>query len=162
MGDRRSRMSTRKRKTDSKDSRSEFGQKVLNVRRVARVVAGGRRFNFSVVVILGDKKGSVGVGIGKGADTAAAIDKATRDARKQMFKIKTTDSMSIPHEVFAKYASSEVLIIPVAGKGLVAGSAVRNVLDLAGVTDVTAKILTRSKNKLNIARATVTALKQLT
>jgi len=150
----------RRKKPPSKDSRSEFAQKVISVRRVARVVAGGRRFNFSVVIIIGDKNGSVGVGIGKGGDTAVAIEKALRDARKQMVKIKTTDTMSLPHEVYAKYSSSEVIIIPVPGKGLVAGSAVRNVLDLAGITDVTAKILSRSKNKLNIARATMQALKQ--
>jgi len=152
---------SRKRKPSQREGRSEFSQKVVSIRRVARVVAGGRRFSFSVVIILGDKAGSVGVGIGKGGDTAIAIDKAIRDAKKEMIKVKTTESMSIAHEVRAKYSSSEIIIIPVPGKGLVAGSAVRNVLELAGVTDVTGKIFSRSKNKLNIARATMKALKSL-
>lgn len=124
-------------------------------------MAGGRRFNFSLVVIIGDKKGRVGVGLGKAMDTALAIDKATRDAKRQMITVLRTKSGSIPHQVSSKYASSTVEIIPSKGRGLVAGSAVRTVLDLAGVTDVVTKIHTRSKNKLTIARATVEALKQL-
>ncbi|OGG78176.1 hypothetical protein A3A36_00735 [Candidatus Kaiserbacteria bacterium RIFCSPLOWO2_01_FULL_52_12b] len=124
-------------------------------------MAGGRRFNFSLVVIIGDKKGRVGVGLGKGVDTALAIDKATRDAKKHLFTIPRTASGSIPHQVRAKYASSTVEIIPSKGRGLVAGSAVRTVLDFAGVTDVVTKIHSRSKNKLTIARATVEALKKL-
>jgi small subunit ribosomal protein S5 len=124
-------------------------------------MAGGRRFNFSLVVVIGDHKGRVGVGLGKGADTALSIDKAVRDAKKHLFAVPRTASGSIPHGVEAKYASSTVEIIPSRGRGLVAGSAVRTVLDLAGVTDVVAKIHSRSKNKLTIARATVEALKQL-
>lgn len=141
--------------------RGEFEQVTIDARRVARVMAGGRRFNFSLVVIIGDKKGRVGVGLGKGVDTALAIDKATRDAKKHLFAVPRTATGSIPHQVSAKYASSTVEIIPSRGRGLVAGSAVRTVLDLAGVTDVVTKIHTRSKNKLTIARATVAALKKL-
>jgi len=153
--------SSRKRKQVSRESRSDLAQKVIKIRRVTRVVAGGRRFSFSVVVVVGDKNGSVGVGIGKGSDTAIAIEKAIKSAKKNMIKIKKTDTNSLPHEVRAKYNSADVLIIPVPGKGLVAGSAVRNVLDHAGITDITAKILSRSKNKLNIARATVKALAEI-
>ena len=141
--------------------RGEFEQVTIDARRVARVMAGGRRFNFSLVIIIGDKKGRVGVGLGKGVDTALAIDKATRDAKKHLFTVARTASGSIPHQVAAKYASSTVEIIPSKGRGLVAGSAVRTVLDLAGVTDVVTKIHSRSKNKLTIARATVEALKKL-
>lgn len=141
--------------------RGEFEQVTIDARRVARVMAGGRRFNFSLVVVIGDKKGRVGVGLGKGMDTALAIDKATRDARKHLFTVPRTVSGSIPHQVSMKYASSIVEIIPSAGRGLVAGSAVRTVLDLAGVTDVVTKIHSRSKNKLTMARATVGALKKL-
>lgn len=141
--------------------RGEFDQVTLDARRVARVMAGGRRFNFSIVVVIGDKKGRVGVGIGKGADTALAIDKATRDAKKHLITIPRTKSGSIPHEVATKYASSTVAIIPSEGRGLVAGSAMRTVLELGGVADVVAKIHSRSKNKLTIARATVEALKKL-
>jgi len=141
--------------------RGEFDQVTIDARRVARVMAGGRRFNFSLVVVIGDRKGRVGVGLGKGVDTALAIDKATRDAKKHLFMVPRTASGSIPHEVSTKYASSTVEIIPSRGRGLVAGTAVRTVLDLAGVTDVVTKIHTRSKNKLTIARATVAALKKL-
>ena len=141
--------------------RGEFEQVTIDARRVARVMAGGRRFNFSLVVVIGDRKGRVGVGLGKGADTALAIDKATRDAKKHLLTVPRTASGSIPHQVLAKYSSSTVEIIPSKGRGLVAGSAVRTVLDLAGVTDVVTKIHTRSKNKLTIARATVAALKKL-
>lgn len=141
--------------------RSEFDQVTIAVRRVARVMAGGRRFSFSVAIVIGDKKGRVGVGLGKGADTALAIDKAVRDAKKHLITVTRTDSNSIPHDVRAKYASSTVEIMPSPGRGVVAGSAMRSVLELAGVTDVIAKIHTRTKNKLTIARATVDALKGL-
>lgn len=141
--------------------RSEFDQATLDVRRVARVMAGGRRFSFSVTVVIGDKKGRVGVGLGKGADTALAIDKAVRAAKKALITVPLTKGRSIRHEVSAKYASSTVELIPSPGRGLVAGSAVRSVLEYAGVTDIITKIQTRSKNKLTIARATVAALKQL-
>lgn len=141
--------------------RSEFDQATLDVRRVARVMAGGRRFSFSVTVVIGDKKGRVGVGLGKGADTALAIDKAVRAAKKSLFTVPLTKTRSIAHAVEANYASSTVEVIPSPGRGLVAGSAMRTVLEYAGVTDVIAKIQTRSKNKLTIARATVEALKTL-
>lgn len=141
--------------------RSEFDQVTLDVRRVARVMGGGRRFSFSVTVVIGDKKGRVGVGLGKGADTALAIDKAVRAAKKALITVSLTKSRSIEHAVTAKYASSTVEIIPSPGRGLVAGSAMRTVLEYAGVTDIIAKIQTRSKNKLTIARATVEALKTL-
>jgi small subunit ribosomal protein S5 len=141
--------------------RGEFDQVTIDARRVARVMAGGRRFNFSLVIVIGDRKGRVGVGLGKAVDTALAIDKATRDAKKHLFTVPRTKSGSIPHAVESKYASSIVEIIPSKGRGLVAGSAVRTVLDLAGVTDVVTKIHTRTKNKLTIARATVAALKKL-
>ncbi len=141
--------------------RSEFNQKMLGIRRVARVMAGGRRFNFSVCMVLGDKKGRVGVGLGKAADTAAAIDKASRHAKKNMITVELTKTNSIKHNITAKYAASVVEIRPSPGRGLVAGSAVRTVLELAGVTDVTAKIHSRSHNSINNARAAIEALKTL-
>jgi len=139
----------------------EFDHKVINVRRVARVVAGGRRFSFSVVVIAGDRKGRVGVGIGKAGDTALAIEKALNKAKKDMIKVPMTENKSIAHEVDAKFQSANVSLRPAKGRGLVAGSSVRVMLNLAGVKDVNAKISSRSKNKLNIARATIIALKSL-
>jgi small subunit ribosomal protein S5 len=141
--------------------RSEFDQATLDVRRVARVMAGGRRFSFSVTIVIGDKKGRVGVGLGKGADTALAIDKAVRSAKKSLITVPLTKDRSIEHAVSAKYSSSTIELIPSKGRGLVAGSAVRSVLEYAGVTDVISKIQTRSKNKLTIARATIEALKKL-
>lgn len=148
-------------RTRAPRERGEFDQVTIDVRRVARVMAGGRRFNFSLVVVIGDRKGRVGVGLGKAGDTALAIEKATRDAQKNLYTIPRTKSGSIAHAVKTKYASSTVEIFPSKGRGLVAGSAVRTVLDLGGVTDVVTKIHSRSKNKLTIARATVAALKNL-
>lgn len=142
-------------------TRPEFDQKIVSIRRVTRVMAGGRRFSFSVSMVIGDKKGKVGVGIGKAGDTQLAIEKAVRNAKKNMITVLMDKDHHIPHDVHTKYASSEVMIIPAAGRGLVAGSSVRTVLELAGVKDVTAKLFSRSKNKLNNARATVEALKQL-
>ena len=141
--------------------KSEYDQKLIDVRRVARVVAGGRRFSFAVALVAGDRKGKVGVGTGKAGDTASAIEKAMRSAKKSMITVKMTDSHSIPHEVRAKFSSGRVIIKPAQGRGLVAGSAVRNVLDLAGIKDVNAKVLSPSKNKLNIARAALKALSQV-
>lgn len=143
------------------ERRSEFAQKIVSIRRVARVMAGGRRFNFSVSIVLGDKRGRVGVGLGKAADTALAIDKASRDAKRKMLTLNLTKNRSISHNIGAKYAASVVEIRPSKGRGLVAGSSVRTVLELAGVTDVTAKLLSRSRNPLNNARAAIEALKQV-
>jgi small subunit ribosomal protein S5 len=141
-------------------AKPEFDQKIIEIRRVTRVVAGGRRFAFSVALVAGNKQGKVGVGIGKASDTALAIEKALKDAKKNMVVIKRTKTNSIPHEVMAKYCTSQVYFRPAPGKGIVAGSSARNVLDLAGVTDVSSKIFTRSKNKLNIAKAAIVALKE--
>jgi small subunit ribosomal protein S5 len=141
--------------------RSEFDQATLDVRRVARVMGGGRRFSFSVTVVIGDRKGRVGVGLGKAADTALAIDKAVRDARKHLITVPLTADNSIRHAVSARYGSSDIEIIPSPGRGLVAGSAMRIVLEYAGVTNVVTKILSRTKNKLTIARATVKALESI-
>lgn len=139
----------------------EFDQKIVAIRRVTRVVAGGRRFSFSVVIALGDKKGRVGVGLGKAGDTSLAIEKAINSAKKNMIKLALTKTSSIRQQVDAKYGSSRVFIKPSAGKGMVAGSSIRTILELAGVKDINAKIISRSKNKLNIARATMTALAKL-
>jgi len=141
--------------------RQEYEQKIISIRRVTRVMAGGRRFSFSVAMVIGDKKGKVGVGIGKAGDTQLAIEKAMRDAKKHLLVILMDKNQHIPHDVHTKYASSEVMIMPAPGRGLVAGSSVRTVLELGGVKDVTAKIFSRSKNKLNNAKAAIEALKQL-
>lgn len=160
-GDRGNRRPRRSGAARPERTRPEFDQKIISIRRVTRVMAGGRRFSFSVAMVVGDKKGKVGVGIGKAGDTQLAIDKAVRDAKKHMIVIPMNKDSHLPHDVHTKYASSEVMIMPAPGRGLVAGSSVRTVLEMAGVKDVTAKIFSRSKNKLNNARAAVEALKLL-
>ncbi|MFH1200908.1 MAG: 30S ribosomal protein S5 [bacterium] len=139
----------------------EFDQKILNIRRVTRVVAGGRRFSFSVAIVAGDKKGCVGLGLGKAGDTALAINKALRNAKKNMVRLNLTKTMSIPHELSAKFSSSYIMLIPNKGRGLVAGSVVRDIIKLSGVKDITGKILSKSKNKLNNAKAVMAALAQI-
>lgn len=139
----------------------EFDQKILDIRRVTRVVAGGRRFSFSVALVAGDKKGSVGLGLGKAGDTSLAINKALRNAKKNMIKVKLTKTLSIPHELSAKFSSCKVEIMPNKGRGLVAGSALRDILNLAGIKDITGKIHSASKNKLNNAKAVISALSQI-
>ena len=141
--------------------KSEFDQRILNIRRVVRVVTGGRRFSFSVAIVIGNHKGSVGVGTGKGLDTALAIDKALKNAKKNVVKINLVKGNSIAHEVDVKYSSARIVIRPAEGRGLIAGSAIRDIFELAGISDVSAKIHSPSKNKLNIARATLLALAQL-
>lgn len=141
--------------------KSEFDSKMITIRRVARTVAGGRRFSFSVAIIIGNKKGKVGVGLGKAGDTTLAIEKATRDARKKMITLNLTKDSSIRHEVSAKYNASRVTLMPAKGRGLVAGSSVRPVLELAGITNIVAKVHSGSKNGLNNARAAIEALKTL-
>lgn len=149
-------------KAYSRNNKSDFEQKMVDIRRVARVVAGGRRFSFRVFLVIGNRKGEVGVGLGKASDTAAAIDKAFRNAKRKLVKVKITKEFSIPHEVEAKFVSSKVMLMPISkGRGLRAGSSVRTVLDLAGLKDISAKIVSRSKNKVNNAMAAVNALKKL-
>jgi small subunit ribosomal protein S5 len=141
--------------------RSEFDQKIIAIRRVTRVVAGGRRMSFAVALVAGNRKGKVGIGTGKAVDTALAIEKAFRDAKKNMIVVPLTKTNSIPHDATAKYSASVVSLIPSRGRGLVAGGAVRSVLELAGVTDVSVKLLSRSKNAINNARVAVKALSLL-
>ena len=139
-------------------AKPEFDQKILDIRRVTRVVAGGRRFSFSVALVAGDRKGAVGLGLGKASDTALAIGKALRNAKKSMVRFKLSKTMSIPHELSAKFSSSKVVLIPNRGRGLVAGSVLRDIVKLSGMKDITGKILSNSKNKLNNAKAVMKAL----
>ncbi len=139
----------------------EFDQKIVSIRRVTRVMAGGRRFSFSVAMLIGDKNGRIGFGTGKSNDTSLAINKALQDAKKHMITIPRTKTLSIPHQVEAKFKSSQVWLSPNKDKGLVSGAAIRDIFTLAGMTDVTAKILSRSKNPINNVRATMVALAKL-
>lgn len=142
--------------------KSEYEHKLIDLRRVARVMAGGRRFTFRATVVAGNQRGSVGFGTGKAADTSSAIEKALREAKKYMMHVPLTKENSIPHEVFAKFKTARVVLKPgKEGRGLVAGGSVRTVLALAGVKNASAKILSHTKNKLTNARAVLEALKQL-
>ena len=146
---------------DSEFQKDPYKEKVLDLRRVTRVVAGGKRLRFRVTLVIGDENGKVGVGIGKGADVQLAVEKAKRDARKQLLTVPL-NQRTIPHEVRAKFSAANVLIKPaVPGHGLKAGGAVRVVLSLAGIKDATAKCLGRTPNKLTNALATMKALNQL-
>lgn len=139
----------------------EFDQKIISIRRVTRVVTGGRRFSFSVAVVAGNRKGSVGVGLGKAGDTSIAIEKALKNAKKNMVTVNLNKYHSIAHEVKAKFSASRVVIMPAPGRGIIAGSSARTVLELAGIKDVSAKIRSGSKNKINNARVAIEALKML-
>jgi len=139
----------------------EYQDRVLELRRVTRVVAGGKRFRFRATVVIGDLRGRVGVGIGKGADVQSAIAKGRADAKKHVMNVPLT-GQTIPHEVEAKFSAARVRLKPaVKGHGLKAGGAVRVVLTLAGVKDIVAKALGGTSNKLTNALATIAALKKI-
>lgn len=138
-----------------------FDTKLLDLARVTRVTGGGKRMSFRAVVVAGDKKGKVGIGIDKGKDVSQAIEKATRRAKRDLVTVVIVNG-TIPHEVQAKAGPAVILLKPQKkGRGLVAGGAVRTICDLAGIKNVSSKILSGSKNKLNNARATIEALKML-
>jgi small subunit ribosomal protein S5 len=137
-----------------------FDERTLHIDRVARVVKGGRRFRFRALVVVGDKKGKVGIGTAKGADVTAAVSKATDIAKKNFIPVATYRG-TIPHEAQSKVGGAVILIKPAsAGTGLIAGGVVRTVLEVAGVKDVLSKSL-GSTNKVNSASATIEALKSL-
>lgn len=138
----------------------ELIERMIALDRVARVVKGGRRFRFRATVVVGDGHGGVGFGVGKGRDVASAIQKATAIARKQMINIQLNGT-TINHEVTVKFGGARVFMKPApAGTGVIAGGAVRSVLEVAGVRDVFTKSL-GSTNKINNASATIEALRQL-
>jgi len=141
--------------------KSEFEQRILDVRRVARVVSGGRRFSFRVTVALGDRKGRVGIGTAKGQDVTASVEKAARQARKNMTRI-VMHNRTIPHEITYKFKSAKLILRPTKpGTGVIAGGSVRVVCELAGIKDITGKIVGKSSNKINNSIATVEAFKKM-
>jgi len=149
-------MSKRQQQSRQPEKR-EYDHKVLDIARVARVMAGGRRFSFRATVVIGDRNGKVGVGVGKGADTAIAIDKAINAAKKKLVQIDVNTG-TVPVDATAKFGSAQVILKPAKeGKGIVAGGATRTVVDLVGLKNITAKML-GGNNKINNARATVKAL----
>ena len=150
-----------RRSEKSHGARPEADGKLLDLARVTRVAAGGRRFRFRAVVVSGDKQGKVGVGVAKGLDVAQAIEKATRQAKKNAIFVPILKG-TIPHEVEAKFGASNVLLRPQRGRrGLVAGGPIRLICEFAGIRDISGKFISKSHNKLNNARATIEALKKL-
>ena len=151
----------RGRRGGGREVKSEYNHKVLDIARVARVTKGGKRFSFRATVVVGDEKGKVGVGVAQGKDVAQSVEKSINDAKKNFFTIpliKTT----IPHEVLNKYKSAIVLLKPAEeGHGVKAGGPVRVVAQLAGIKNLTGKLISRTNNKINIARCTIEALKKL-
>lgn len=142
------------------DKKSEYEQTVLDIARVARVTKGGKRFSFRATIVIGDGKGKVGVGIAKGKDVAQSIQKAFNRAKKTIITIPLTKEGTIAYQVEAKYSSAKVILKPARG-GVKAGGPVRVVAKLLGITSLTGKLLKRTNNKLNIAMATIEALKKI-
>jgi small subunit ribosomal protein S5 len=138
----------------------EFEQKIVDIARVTRVTAGGKRMRFRACVVLGDRKGRVGYGIGKGADVTMAVSKAVAKARKNLIKVPLINE-TIPHEVKEKFGAARILIKPApVGTGIKAGGAPRIVFELAGISNIVSKIL-GSENKINNVRAAFNALQRL-
>jgi small subunit ribosomal protein S5 len=153
-------MNKRGNKKPLKREKPEFEQKLLDLARVTRVVKGGRRFRFRATLVIGNRKGDVGVGVAKGSDVSDSIQKAFNDAKKNMIKVKL-DKNTIPHSVSQKLGSAKIIMKPASeGRGIIAGGAVRAVVDLAGIRDIVSKSL-GSSNKLNVARVTIAALASL-
>ena len=141
-------------------NREDFQEAIVKIGRVTKVVKGGRRFRFTALVVVGDGKNNVGIGIGKAMEVPAAIDKATSAARKNMHLIRVVDG-TIPHEIIGKFGSSEILMLPAKpGTGVIAGGAARAVIELAGIKDIVTKIH-GSTNKINAVKATMNGLTAL-
>lgn len=137
-----------------------FDERVIFINRVARVVQGGRRFRFQALVVVGDHQGSIGMGISKGADVTAAINKATDVAKKNLIKLNLYKG-TLTHDVEAKLGGAKVLILPAApGTGLIAGGVVRSILEVAGIENALSKSL-GSNNRINVAYATFKALRSM-
>ncbi|MFH2018760.1 MAG: 30S ribosomal protein S5 [bacterium] len=140
------------------EEKKEFDQYILDLARVTRVTQGGKHLSFRVCVILGDRRGRVGYGIAKGKDVQLGVEKAVRQAKKKIITVPIVNE-TIPHVVYCKFKAAEVMLKPAPrGSGIIAGGAVRAVLELAGIPNISSKILGKTKNKITITKATFEAL----
>lgn len=143
------------------EKKDEFDSKLLDLTRVMRMTAGGRRFRFRAGIVVGDKKGRIGFGVAKGADVAAAVEKATRVAKRNIVIVPIVNE-TIPHPIEAKFGAARIMLKPQSkGRGLVAGGTVRVICSLAGIKNISSKKLGHTSNKINNAKATILALKRL-
>lgn len=153
-------MAFRNQRYGEREKKDEFDSRLLDLARVTKVTAGGKTLRFRAVIIVGDKLGKVGVGVAKGLDVSQAVEKATRAAKKNIITVPLVNE-TIPYETKAKFGSAEILLRPqIKGRGLVAGGVVRVICSLAGIKNISSKVIGRTTNKLNNARATIEALKK--
>ena len=144
-----------------REREKEFEERVVTINRVTKVVKGGRRFRFAALVVIGDKKGRVGFGTGKANEVPDAIKKAIEDAKKNVFNVAIVNGTTIPHEIDGKFGAGEILLRQASeGTGVIAGGAVRDVLELAGFSDILSKCL-GSRTPVNMVSATINALQNL-
>lgn len=154
-------MSSRKKTNKLKEKETDWQERIVQVRRVTKVVKGGKKLSFRAVLIIGNEKGQVGVGVGKASDVIGAVKKAVTDSKKHIINVPVTKNNSIPHITTGQSGAAKVIIRPSApGSGVIAGGSVRTILELAGVKNILAKQL-GSSNPLNNARAATNALLQL-
>jgi len=148
-------------KINEEKPKEEFESKLLDLSRISHTRAGGKKIGFRAVIVIGNKQGKVGLGVAKGKDVALAVEKATRLAKKYLIEVPMVED-TIPHQVNSKFGSAKVLLKPQRkGRGLVSGGTIRVICNLAGIKNISSKILGRTGNKLNNAKATILALKKL-
>ncbi len=154
-------MANRRKSNRSREKDTNWQERVVQIRRVSKVVKGGKKLSFRAIVVVGNERGQVGVGVGKASDVIGAVRKGVADGKKQLVDVSLTKSSSIPHPINGRSGAAKVMVRPAApGTGVIAGGAVRTVLELAGIRNILAKQL-GSDNPLNNARATIDALDNL-